>query len=369
MSVPACIKLRETTDILIQLDSFWKNERILLQLDSKHSGKAANYFSNRKKILEKGMDEKQLLNNFEFIAYTDKRTENFFNVYLPQAVRAEEKDIFINKYNDTDALFRSNTIELFHKYYDSFCRAIPANDQIVLTGIVNRVEALANDTSILFQGSVVENRIITEFEPSQDKMHFVRVLFDRAYALANADTSNAVPLSFVLNQLTGKWLARLLKKTYNNLYKMINELPWDDVYTLSFDTDWQTFIRYLNAFIWVVQDSIKKNQVPIIESSINKLSRYTNFLSFWNTLKKESIDIVKKKMYEIGMMSEAQNFAIMLELSIDLYAGKYKVLLDVAKATDLLANRIFEKLKIEKGLSYTLNYGYQQKEKGFDVFR
>lgn len=370
MSVPACIKLRDTTSLLIQLDEFWKNKKIQLQLDvKKHDGKATNYFKNRKAVLEKNVHEEKLSSHFEYAAYTDKRTENFFNIYLPQMVSAAPEDIFINKKNDTDVLFRNNAIELFERYYDSFCRSIQPNDQIIFTGIVRKVEALATDENSLFQRSVVEDYISEEFNPSADKMNFVTTLLDRAFALANADTNEAKPLSFVLNQLTGGWLVKLLKKTYGNLHNLICELSWDEVYELSQDKDWRAFVGYVNAFIWIVQDSTLKSSETAIASSINKLSRYISLLSFWKTVKEEAVEAVKQKMYEFGLVSEAQNFEIMLELSADCYAGKHKVLLDVVNATDMIANRLFEKLDKEKKLSYLLEYEQKQKQKGYEIFR
>ena len=51
MSVPACIKLKSTTELLIKLDDFWANGRIQLQLDKKHKEDPFRYFDNRKKIL------------------------------------------------------------------------------------------------------------------------------------------------------------------------------------------------------------------------------------------------------------------------------------------------------------------------------
>jgi|GEM_PF-2716689 len=369
MSVPACIKLRDTTDLLIQLDEFWKNRKIRLQLDvKKHHKKVANYFKNRKAILEGSIPEEQLLNHFEYKAYTDKRTDNFFSIYLPQMAFAEPKDLFINKSNDTDALFRNKTIKLFENHSEFFrCSLQQSNDKVTFDGMVNRVRALAIDTHNLFQRSIVEDCISIEYRPSLDEMKFVTTLLDRAFAQANASTNGATPLSFVLNQLTGYWLAKLLKKTYSNLHNLICALPWSEVYALSQDKDWRTFIEYVNAFIWIVQDSTRNNLRPTMESCIKKISRYILSLSFWKTVKEEATDAINQKMYEYGLASEAQNLELMFELYTDFYAGKHKVLLDVIKATDMLANRLTEKLSKEKSLSYLLEYGKKQKQKRYEI--
>ena len=106
MSVPACIKLESTTALLMELDEFWKNGKILLQLDRKHNGNPANYFNNRKRILSKGMSEEKLLNHFEFVAYESKRTDTFFRVYLPEMAHTPKEILYLAKEKDTDALFR-----------------------------------------------------------------------------------------------------------------------------------------------------------------------------------------------------------------------------------------------------------------------
>ena len=58
MSVPACIKLEDTTNLLMKLDDFWKHGKIRLQLDKKHRGNPTNYFNNRKKFLLKECQRK-----------------------------------------------------------------------------------------------------------------------------------------------------------------------------------------------------------------------------------------------------------------------------------------------------------------------
>ena len=69
MSVPACIKMGDTTNLLKKLYDFWAAGKIRLQLDRKHNGKPSNYFRNRKNVLAKVMPEEMLVNHFEFVAW------------------------------------------------------------------------------------------------------------------------------------------------------------------------------------------------------------------------------------------------------------------------------------------------------------
>ena len=115
ISVPACVKLGSTTKLLMQLDQFWKTNKILLQLDKKHKGNVCNYFRNRKRVLEKSIHEEELIQHFEYKAYQSGRIQTFFENYLFQGLKIQSADIFINKINDTDALFRKECVNLFEK--------------------------------------------------------------------------------------------------------------------------------------------------------------------------------------------------------------------------------------------------------------
>lgn len=368
MSVPACIKLRETTELLMNLDEFWKFGKILLQLDKRHQNNPANYFNNRKKVLAKGMPEEKLKTHFEFIAYESKRTDTFFRVYLPEIAVAPKDTLYLGKEKDTDALFREETINLFEKHCDSICRTFEIGRAINFTGIVNRIQSYALDKSSLFQRAVVEENIAEEYNPHSSERIIIATLLDRAFALANAETSNAVPLSLVLNQLTGKWLIHLLQKTYKELFNLICELKWAEVFTLSQDEEWRKFIAYINAYIGIVQDSKLKKYYAPIEPCINKLSHSLSLLSLMKLIKDEAIDATKSKLYEAGLFSDAQNIELMLELFLDSYYGKYRVLLDVLRAIDLYANRIVERLTEEKKYSYLIHHS-EGDEKKFEILR
>lgn len=77
MSVPACVKLDTTTKLLMKLTPFWSNGKIRLILDKKHQNNPWNYFNNRKRVLERGFSEEQLVNHFEYAAYNSIHTDFF----------------------------------------------------------------------------------------------------------------------------------------------------------------------------------------------------------------------------------------------------------------------------------------------------
>jgi hypothetical protein len=237
-------------------------------------------------------------------------------------------------------------------------------DAIIFNGIVNEIEQLAGDKNNLFQRNLIKNQIISEYHPSSDKIEFATILIDSAFSLANAATNNAIPISFVMNQLTGRWLSCLLKKTYYKLYNLICNLTWVEVYNLSQDKEWREFILLINSFIYLVQNLSLKNQPFIIESNIKKMSSYVFKLAFWNFVKTQALDALKNKMYEFGPISEFQNFEFMLDLYTACYNGKYRFLIDAINATDSFANRLTERLEW-KQFSYLLEFGNRQIAKGY----
>lgn len=369
MSVPACIKLQETTELLMNLDDFWKSGKILLQLDKKHRGNPANYFNNRKKVLAKGMPEEKLITHFEFIAYESKRTDTFFRIYLPEIASAPKDTLYLGKEKDTDALFREEAITLFEKHCDTICRSLEIGRAINFTGIANQIQKYALDRSSLFQRAVVEENIIDKYNPPNEERVIIATLLDRAFALANAETSNAVPLSLVLNQLTGKWLIHLLRRTYKKLYNLICGLNWNNIFTLSQDEDWRKFIAYINVYIGIFQDPRLKEYYIPIESCISKLSHSLSLLSLIKLIKDEAVDAAKNSLYEHGLFSEAQNIEMMINLYVDLYEGKYRVLIDLLEAIDLYANKIVDKLTREKQYLYLLDNTDEQSKRKFEILR
>lgn len=369
MSVPACIKLENTTKLLMELDSFWSSGKILLQLDKKHNGKPSNYFYNRKKVLAKGMPEEKLLKHFEFVAYESKRTDSFFNVYLPEKTSISAGALYLGKKKDTDALFREEAINLFEKHVDTICHTLPIDRAINFIGIAERVQSYALDSTALFQRAVVEENIINECQPKDNERLIVASLLDRAFALANAETSDAVPLSLVLNQLTGKWLIHLLSKSYKYLYNLICKLNWSGIYVLSQHEDWRCFIEYINIYIGIVQGSkIKKYDIPI-EAYMNKLSYSLSLLSLLRLIKDEAMAATKSKLFEYGLFSEAQNMDSMISFFIDSFSGGYRAMLDVIRAIDMYANRLIDRLTKDKQFSYLYHYPNNEDERKYEILK
>ena len=106
---------------------------------------------------------------------------------------------------------------------------LDVNRSIVFTGMVNRIQDLALNRSSLFQRALIENIISDEFRPQKIESQAIATLLDRSFALANAGASDSVPISLLRHTLTGRWLQRLLRKSYSQLYSLICNLAWHEI--------------------------------------------------------------------------------------------------------------------------------------------
>lgn len=346
MSVPACIKMGDTTALLQQLDDFWRAGKIRLQLDKKHKGNPFNYFRNRKNVLANAMPEEELIKHFEFVAYEAARTSTFFNEYLPEQSASSKNSIYIGKNKDTDALFRQDTVDLLVKHYEPICKILTINRSIAFTGMVNRIQDMAINKSNLFQRALVENVIRDEFNPCAMESQAIATILDRAFALANAETSKAVPISLLRNRLTGRWLQRLLQNTHSNLYNLICQLSWHEIYDLSQNKDWITFITYINDYIFFVQELTRQKQPVYIEQVLGKLKASIVMYKFFSVLKQEAISAMKDKLIKSGLLFEAYELDERVQRLSELYLGKLGPLRDLILAIECYAKRNVENLTI-----------------------
>lgn len=367
LSVPACVKEEQTTKLLMELTLFWENNRIVLQLDKRHKKNPFLYFANRIRTLEKSMPEERLVNHFEFVAYNDSRTKEFYSTYLKQVVMANPNRLFVKKKHDTDSLFRKNTISIIEYQYDNICKAMGANESIVFTGIVNRILSFALDKGTLFQRSVIENEIKNEFKCKGYEQQVVEFILDKSFAIANAKTNDSYPISMISNQLTGYWLMSLLSVSYRRLYHRICELSWTDIFSLTNDSDWRMLIEYINAFIFAFQKQHEYKQDTSIQLCVRNLSNRVSVLRLLLFLKKQSIDFLQNKLVERGLIAESYNIELASELLQSFINGRSGPLIDSVLAIDSTAKRIFGKIDTEEKFGYLAKLGREQKNKTYII--
>ena len=296
--------------------------------------------------MAKAMPEEALVNHFEFVAYEDTRTDTFFGEYLPEKRADSKNELYIGKSKDTDALFRQDTINLLTMHYEPICKVLDFNRSIAFTGMVNRIQDLALNKSSLFQRALIEDVITKEFKPQKTEIQAIATLLDRGFALANAGASDAVPISLLRNMLTGRWLQRLLQKSYSDLYSLICNLSWHEIYELSQSEDWITFINYINDYIFLIQE-MNHRKLPInIEKTVGKLASSVDMYKLLCFLKEEAISAAKEKLLELGMVFDALTLEDNFERLKELYLGKVDPLLDLILAIDCYARRNTENLTI-----------------------
>lgn len=261
MSVPACVKLDSTTQILIKLTPFWNNGKIRLILDRKHRNNPWNYFKNRKQVLERGFTEEQLAVHFEYVAYNSPRTDFFYNVFIREILQFKH-ELYIGKIFDTDETFRQSVIDQINNDCSRVCAKFPIAAAIHMGKIFNDLTFIAEDRESLFQRSAVEKRLLYEYGANTYEIKMISRILDRGFAYANGLSSYAAPLSFISNRLTGRAFIDILKVSDIELYEMIHNLDWTALYRLSINDTWLDFIDHLNKLLVIYQDS-KKHKTAI----------------------------------------------------------------------------------------------------------
>ena len=260
MSVPACVKLDTTTKLLMKLTPFWSNGKIRLILDKKHQNNPWNYFNNRKRVLERGFSEEQLVNHFEYAAYNSIHTDFFYNVFIKEIIQSKH-DLYIRKIFDTDEAFRLSVITQANSSCERICPKLPVSQAIQMGKIFNDLTIIAQDRKTLFQRSAVESRLQEECGAYPYEIRIISSILDRGFAYANGISSYAAPLSFINNRLTGNKLIGILKSADIELYEMICNLDWIALYRLSINDTWLDFVDYLNRLLVLYQKSTKHKNV------------------------------------------------------------------------------------------------------------
>ena len=261
LSVPACVKLESTTNLLVKLTPFWDNQKIRLILDWKHQNNPMNYFNNRKKVLERGFNEEQLENHFEFVAYNSPRTDFFYNVYIKEVLNCKD-ELYIGKIFDTDETFRQSVISQVNNNCSSICSALPFQSAIHMGKILNDLTLIAEDRKSLFQRSSIEMRLQNEFGANTTEIKIISRILDKGFAYANGVSSYAAPISLIKNRLTGSSFIGILKSADRELYSQILNLDWNALYRLSINDTWLDFVDHLNRLLILYQSSEKhKNKI------------------------------------------------------------------------------------------------------------
>lgn len=339
LSVPACVKLKETTMLLSELDPFWISGRIKLQLDKKHKLNPMNYFRNRSHKLEVSMDEHKLLNHFEYTAYSNQRTADFFTIYLPQVISIPSSDLYIDKVNDTDALFREATKKEINNSFDSFASALRSSDNIKLTSILYELEAMTGSNS-LFQRAIIEERLKERFTIDSLQFGVVSTILDRSFAFANAETSLAQPITSITSRLTGIYLARIMASCYPQLYRKIKCLSFEQVFQLSNDHDLRKLVDVLNALVFL-SSSNKLVQIGLIDK-YGFISLSLSAKNLASVLFDISLDLVISRYFENELVSALMSNVLVAQIIQQYNIAPTNTFVEVLKLADRYFHRVSE---------------------------
>jgi hypothetical protein len=367
MSVPACVKLETTTTILMELTPFWNNNKIKLILDNKHRNNPWNYFRNRNHILEKTFPEQELIKHFEYIAYNSKHTKYFYDTYIHDIVIPHTHSLYIDKIYDTDDSFRKSVISQINRNMDIICSIMPIKSNLHMGKIFNELYIMAENRHLLFQRTAIENQLLDNFGATMDELTIIGRILDNGFAYSNAISCGAVPLSLIQNRLTGRELIHILSATDYELFSMVKNLNWNEIYRLSNSDIWRDFTDRLNRLLQIYQLSKERKETiytsrrihcslitykliqKLYESAIESLQMGLlrmgyNSIDFSNL--KDNIDsliddYLNNKNEYFNIIREIDKFIPALKVTISSFDRKYK---DV------------NKLSYDTGYSINLDY-------------
>ena len=253
ISVPACVKLESTTELLMKLTPFWNNGKIRLILDRKHRNNPWNYFDHRNRVLEKAFSDEQLVHHFEYSAYGSLHTKIFYDSYIRDYI-TNKNSLYITKIFDTDELFRQSVITQSENICDKICAVLPVNQAIHMGKIINDLVTISEDRNCLFQRTAVETKLIDMYKADKYEIDVIRRILDKGFEYANGISSYAAPISQIANRLTSLTLIPLLKAVDMELYGLICHVSWPALYELSNAVIWLDFIDHLNALLLLYRD-------------------------------------------------------------------------------------------------------------------
>ena len=297
MSVPACVKLESTTQLLMFLTPFWRNGKIRLILDRKHRNNPWNYFNNRNKVLEKGFPEERLIHHFEYSAYHSPHTQFFYDSYIHEVI-PDRGSFFIEKIFDTDEMFRQSVISQSVSTCEKICSLLPVNQAIHMGRIFNDLIIISEDRNSLFQRSAVESNLINTFDANNLEVAVIRRILDKGFAYANGISSYAAPISQITNRLTGATIIPILRAADKELYGLICKLDWNSLYRLSINELWLDFVDHLNTLLLVYRDC-NRHHHPLPPPSLLECGMITTEII--NSLYKVAIDSLQQELLKNGL--------------------------------------------------------------------
>lgn len=297
MSVPACVKLDSTADILMKLTPFWKNHKIKLILDHKHQNNPWNYFNNRKRKLEKQFAEQDLLCHFEYHAYNSPHTEFFYNTFVDEVVNISKSELYVDKVFDTDELFRRSIQIQIEKNEQAIYRKIPNDAMWHMSKVFTDLFEIAEDRRSLFQRTAIEQKLKKESGATYGEIGIVSRMLDTGFAYANGISSYAAPISLITNRLTGRVFLKMIQSSDPELFHMIIGLSWPALYKLSISDVWVDFVDHMNKVLLLYQGAQKH------KDELFKADQIRNKLNCWRLLTKlyeAAIENIQTEFLKIG---------------------------------------------------------------------
>lgn len=334
MSVPACVKLDSTTEVLMRLTPFWKNGKIKLILDNKHQNNPWNYFANRKRKLEKEFLEEDLLDHFEYKAYISSHTDYFYDVYIKNIVNIQGADLYLDKKYDTDYCFRESIKTQIYENSETIFKILPVKDGIHIGKVFEDLLAFSDDKKAFFQRTAIQRMLSDESNATEEELQIICKMLDKGFAYANGISSFAAPISLITNRLTGKYFIKIIKSADNELFQMIQCMSWSALYRLSINDVWVDFIDHLNKLLVLYQGSRKYRDSLYNPAYLEKCFSCHKFI---NKLYESAMEALQFELLKVGAtIVDVINIKEYSDNFIEKYLFHKKEYLDIIRRLDEL---------------------------------
>lgn len=212
--------------------------------------------------------------------------------------------------------------------YDTISKCMGLVDFIKLQGMLNETFIEAEQAPLFQRAIIIENQR-DKYQPGSAAMLFMEDILDKSFAYANAKTSDAYPITFIVNQLTGIWMMDLLKRIYPRIYMSIRNLSWGYLYSLANAPEWIEFKNYINAMVFLLQQPYRKNDptgeryVDSIENHVEKIVEDVRLYRLVLLLKEKTVSKIKDVLKQNGAFYEAYTIDEQIEQLVNSLSVRY----------------------------------------------
>lgn len=251
--------LEDSNRILVEYDEFWQNGIFKIALAKKYKN-AKTYISDRMKILN---DEERT--NFELDIYNSDIAHTFFDEYLEDKLKLKgQKSYILHRTSNADTnnriLFRKRISDMETMYHGM--KDIMNYSEI--NNLIKELSDRSNDGSQVFQRGYIIKDIFQKYPSLHKKSSFLYNLFDQNYNDAMALAVDATRLTTLQSRVNGDVLEKFISSMDPKMYKKINLMTSQQLYSLVNCKSWQRYVDNVNElyfYLWELKKLPKDHNI------------------------------------------------------------------------------------------------------------